>query len=238
MDVALRPQIGFNPEEIEALDLTQFRNSDLPTTYYFLLLVPVIGWIALCCLKYNYVTKHQEGEKHMQQVESTRDLSVKIYHVTAAIKESGPLGWQYQLDLARLYLLDNQYIKASIALIAFKNHVGDPEQSGWNNVRNKGLVSFKPLQDGFIYVDHEFVMHVDYHNGPQALLNAAVLAAREKYVEAYDAYNEVIFYEGGLSNSRKHQATLVEAMIQVPGQLNPRGREIIKAERPAQAQAI
>jgi hypothetical protein len=217
---------GWDRSEIEAIDLKQFRNSDffsnsVYSNYYFLLvLVPVIGWIALACLKGYHVSKHRSAEKIMATkcFDSLSTTDEKIAVVAEAIKVSGPLAWQYRLELARLHLLSGEFSKAAEDLAAVKEQRGAPEQTGYYNVRNLGLVSFQNAGPG--WVDKRFVLKINNDNGEEALLAAAVFAANKQSMQAYDAYNEVIFYAytqlspakyiAKFSKSREHQRALAK----------------------------
>lgn len=223
---------GLDLSEIQMIDLKQFRSSNLPGNIYLLLLLPVIGWIALGCLKYHYIRKHRSAEQIMTQknFDSEPNVNKKIAVISEAIKVCGPHAWQYRLELARLHLLNGEFRLAAKDLVDVKSQRGTPTQTGHYNVRKVGLVSFK-VDSSNMWVDGQFVIQINYHNGPEALLHAAIFAANKQSVEAYDAYNEVLYYDKMLSNSRKHQSDLVKEMIQDPSQLDKRGREIITVER-------
>jgi len=69
-------------------------------------------------------------------------------------------------------------------------------------------------------VDKRFVLKINNDNGEEALLAAAVFAANKQSMQAYDAYNEVIFYAytqlspakyiAKFSKSREHQRALAK----------------------------
>lgn len=204
------PISGLDLAEIQALDLTHFRNSNLPVLSYMLLLVPIIGWIALGCLKWHYVNKHSAAEKIMQNGSfDSASTEQKIEIVKNAIKVSGPLAWQYQYELAKLYLINNQIHLAANVLEAIKRQLGFPDGHQYHN-------------DGFGTV------YVKYHNGYQALLQAALFAIKNQYEEAYDAYGEVRFFNTNLANSRAHQSALVQKLNNSQHK-SPRALQILKA---------
>lgn len=203
------PISGLDLAEIQALDLTHFRNSNLPVPSYLLLLIPIIGWIALGCLKWHYVNKHSAAEKIMQNGSfDSASTEQKIEIVKNAIKVSGPLAWQYQYELAKLYLINNQTHLAANVLEAIKRQLGFPDGHQYHN--------------GFAAV------YVKYHDGYQALLQAALFAIKNQYEEAYDAYGEVSFYSTNLANSRAHQSALVEKLNNSQHK-SPRALQILKA---------
>ncbi|MBA3237472.1 MAG: hypothetical protein H0T62_03860 [Parachlamydiaceae bacterium] len=104
-------------ELINAIDLTQFRNADLPTCFYLLLLIPIIGWIALPCLKIYYLLEHDEMENFLKirqfDIQNT-DEKIKI--LSELIQPNGPLAWQYQLELTKQHLLNEDYDSADTLL--------------------------------------------------------------------------------------------------------------------------
>jgi hypothetical protein len=107
-------------ELIHAIDLTQFRNADLPTSYYLLLLIPIIGWIALPCLKIYYILEHDEMENFLKGRQfDTQNTDEKIRILSELIQLDGPLAWQYQLELTRQHLLNEDYDSADTSLLEY-----------------------------------------------------------------------------------------------------------------------
>lgn len=226
----------YDPNAIKAVDLKQYRNSDLPKISYLLLLVPVIGWIAMACLKLYYVSCHNAAEQILQDnkfdaAETT--ITKKVIAVARTLSVSGPLAWQYQLELARLFLVqaDGDKMDAAVKNLAeVAEKRGLPRQTGHYNVKaitltsdsnlsvQFNLVSFKKAPGN--WVDGDNVMQVEYNDAAEALLNAAAFAAKQQFAKAYDAYNHVMYYnvregvEADVYNSpsRKHQIALVDAM--------------------------
>jgi hypothetical protein len=224
---------GFDIFEIQNLDLQQFRSSALPRRSYWLLLVPVIGWIALACLKGLYVLRHRAAEKMILDIDRCHSVNEKIELVSKVIQASGPHAWQYLLERASLHLHAKKYQAAAVDLAAAQEQRGLPSQTGNYNVRAIGLISFVVANTpGVRWEDGKYVMRMQNHTGEEALLRATVYAANQRYPEAYDAYNEVMYYNQTLSDSRKHQVALVNAMATQPqASLSGRGRQIVSAER-------
>lgn len=249
----------YDPEAIRAVDLKQFRNSDLPSSAHYLWLIPMIGWIALLCLKIYYVSCHNAGEKVLEdnKFDSLTKTSVKAFALARAREASGPLGWQYRLELARVFILDGRdfaIIVARTNLSKVTEDRGAPRQTGHYNVKeitsssnsnhhiNFDLVSFKKAPGN--WVDGDNVMQMEYNDAAEALLNAAAFAkagAQDPtlYAKAYDAYNHVMYYnvrEGVEitpydSPSRKYQRNLVAMMKNIDEDArDARTKEILAAE--------
>jgi hypothetical protein len=76
-------------------------------------------------------------------------------------------------------------------------------------------------------------MQRDYHSREEAMLSAAVQAANGEYDKAYDAYNEVMFWNrdafpnSKMSRDRAYQVELVKLMKENPSK---RMHEIMREE--------
>jgi hypothetical protein len=224
---------GYDLSEIQALNLRSLRNSDLNLSESGVMTyvaIPIFGWIALAYKKISNMIHHGYGEKMLERWNFEKaDSDEKITILSKAIKVSGNLAWQYHLESARLHILKEDFKSAAADLQAVRDLRGSPWQTGYNNVKGKGLVFFNKDTSSH-WVDSGNVMHVEYHNAPEALLNAVVLSSNQKFVDAYNAYNEVIFYDHFISHSRRHQSAIVAEMRKNPESVDGNGAKILAAE--------
>lgn len=219
---------GINFKEIAALDLTKYRNSNIPGSSYLLLLLPVIGWIALLVIKIRYSDNHNNAKIMMKNNNyDSLNLNGKIALVSKIIVSSPSIAWQYQFERAKLYILKGEYDKATNDLYAVGAHRGSPKVTSYD-ASNANLISFKKEKG---WGKHASVLKVNFNDTTEALLFAAAYAGKQQYQEAYDAYNQVSLLGMLRSNIRKNQLELVDAMKNNQAALNPRGLEIIEAER-------
>lgn len=232
-DRALQQRVrakGYDLSEISACDLTQYRNADFPSIYSYLYFIPIVGWLALAYLKISYIAGHRAAEKELAKHGYSSNLSVsdKIEIMQKAIAASGRTAWKYNFELARLQLEKEDFTAAANTLSRIQRQIDSPTQTGHYNVRGKNIVSF--IDAGPVYVDRHYVMRMHYHNAEQALFNAVIAAHQGNYAEAYDAYNEVTYYNPSISKSRLHQTELVRKMTEQPSLAGKRGQEILLAE--------
>ncbi|GAB4237758.1 MAG: hypothetical protein Tsb0021_17550 [Chlamydiales bacterium] len=229
--VSSQGERGWNLSEVQALNLRQFRNSHLSNKSYLLMLIPIIGWLALGCMKVYAIKKHMDGERVLREANfDNLDTDQKITTISNAINVSGQRAWQYRLEKARLHLIKGENQQAMVEVNLAKMQIGKPYQTGHYNVRGKRLVTFLKPREYKNYVDGNNVIKITYRSGEEALLNAAILAANKKYEDAYEAYNELVYYNSGLSEWRKHQWSLANKMQDEWGFCTSRGREIVTKE--------
>jgi hypothetical protein len=219
---------GADISTIKAMDLTHLRSSSLPTDSYWLLAVPIIGWLAFACLKIHCGIKHGQAEKIMRenQYNSIASNEDKINILKNVINKSGPLAWQYRLELARLQLLTGDNSGADATLKKVNEQRGSPSQTGLYHVRDKGLVSFQAA--GHCWADD--VIKITHHTAEEALLHANAHAATGRLTAAYDSYNEALYYDDSQKEKiRPLQVALVKKM-QESDALTNRALNIIEAE--------
>ncbi len=223
---------GLDISTINAMDLSSFRNSSFPNSYYWLLAVPIIGWIALACIKIYYVITNAKAEQILKDSEFSEKGSTedKIKILRSAVRESGPLAWQYQLELVRLQLLNGENQEADTTLREIDKTRGSPSQSGWYNVKGKGLVTFE-VAPGECWADGKNVIKITHHTAEEAYIHASVHAANNRLAAAYDSYNQAIYYDDSLKEKiRPLQVALVKKMQKSEDTLTTRALEIIEAE--------
>lgn len=223
---------GVSMSQIKALDLTKFRTNDLPKRHYWLLVLPVIGWVALACLKIHYVVNHSQAEKIMKKshYDSAKTSEEKINILKKVIDKKGPLTWQYHLELAKLQLLNGDNEAADETLKQIIKKRGVPFQTGWYNVRDMGLVSFEVAR-GEDWVDKKNVIKITSYTSEEAMIHASVHASNGRFAEAYDSYNQAIYYDSFKRvKIRPLQIALVKAIQNKDDHLTPRELQIVKAE--------
>lgn len=218
-------------KKLTAIDLTHFRNSSLPLHFYLFLALPIVGWIALACLKINYVIKNMQAERLMKESQyhllKTNEEKIKV--LKDVIKKSGPLAWQYQLELCRLQLLNGDHEGADVTLNEINKQRETPVQTGWYNVRDKELVSFKVAKGN--WVDGKNVIAITHYTAEEAMINASVHTINGRFVAAYDSYNQAIYYNESVREEvRPYQVALVKEMQESKSTLTCRALEIIEAE--------
>jgi len=190
----------YDINELKGLNLKHLRTSDLPLVYHFAWLVPVIGWIWLACHKINHIVAHNRAEKLMKGVDDANTDQEKITQLSNVITAAGPVKWQYQMERARLHLLNNHFTQAAQDLGQVHNDRGSPEQMARTS-------------DNLVSMRNGAWFYLEYRDGEEALLNAIANAARGNDVEAYDAYNEVIYDNSKLSSVRNHQIAIFKKML-------------------------
>jgi hypothetical protein len=211
----------FDHARTQSLNFKQYRNADLESSDLWMILIPVVGWIALLCLKICHLKAHYSAEKIMKKENyDQQDIDGKIMTLSRAINAAGPLAWQYCLERANLHLIKKQFKLADLNLQAVRCLRGVPSQSSEFTARGLNLVSFTkaPAPQSGTWADPNYVMKKDYYSREEAMLNAAVLASNGEYDKAYDAYNEVMFWNrdvlpnSRLTLDRAYQVDLVELM--------------------------
>jgi hypothetical protein len=217
-------------DKIKALDLTQFRNSNLPINFYWFLALPVVGWVALACLKINYVIKNTQAERIMResQYDLVKGMDEKIEILRNVIKKSGPLAWQYQLELARLQLLNEDNAGADATLKEINKQRGLPEQTGWYNVRDKDLVSFEIARGS--WSDARNVIKITHYTAEEAIMHASVHTVNGRLAAAYDSYNQAIYYDDLLKEEIRPCQVALAKKMQNENSFTIRALEIIEAE--------
>jgi len=213
---------------LNAIDLTHFRNSNLPTYFYFFLAVPIIGWVAFACLKINYVIKNTRAERIIKEGNyNSASMADKIKILNEVIAKSGPLAWQYRLELTRLQLLNGDKTGANATLNEINTERGSPDLPNFHYTR--GLVSIETAPSPYGYGIN--VIKLTHHTTEEAILNASAHTLNGRLDAAYDSYNQAIYYNRSLwEKIRPVQVALVKKMQECTIDLPTRALEIIEAE--------
>lgn len=214
-----RPATGQRVRKlIKGIDLTELRAATLPDNAYWLYALPVIGWIALACLKIHCYRKNAQAESELQERDyASAGHEDRVEILKTVIDKAGPNKWQYQLELAREYLLNGKPDEAKKALDAAAVQRQAPRQTGWYNVKGLNLIHFNS-PEGDWWKDPKNVITITYRTATEALLHTAVAALEGRFVDAYHAGNEVIFYDKSPElqmKIRQLQRQLVVAMEEI-----------------------
>src|ERR1700722_14355405 len=133
----IQSMTGVDLARVKSINLNSLRNATLPkdTLFWILVGVPIIGWIALACLKIKCISAHEKAEKLMNGAPPDETIENRVHRVSTAAKLAGPISWQYRLELAKLQLLKGDAIEANQTLTQAKFQRGSPTQTGWYNVK-------------------------------------------------------------------------------------------------------
>ncbi len=241
-------------KDVESLKFEHLRKSDLPRKAWFLLLVPVIGWIALIILKIRNNQYHEAAEAALDTVYhypgtlgkllsirkeptgtygSTGTLydsaiSDNIHHLEKAIKAAGPLAWQYQLELAKHQILKNDAAGALTTLRAYHASKGTPKQLSITTERVKeyiGINIVATTSDA-----RKCTVITEYHDYNQAFLSAAAQTMTGNYAPAWDALVTCDIMSPGHGTNTSHlRHALATSMKADTRYINGRKEAILKA---------
>jgi hypothetical protein len=167
--------VGYNLQEIAAIDLTKFRKAELPSSADFLILLPVVGWIALFCLGLANDKSHAKGEAILNEGGAYAHLEVgtKVTRLTQVIQQGkSHHSWQYRLERAKQHMLNQHFEKALEDI---------EEVRKFRGVYHREIGHFRPVEKYF-------------HSTEEAYLAASIFAANNRFSAAAIAYNESRYF--------------------------------------------